>query len=308
MFKIVFTLVLLNIALAGYMDDCWSKCGSKPGRCDECGGTYGYCCKVGDTRNECNGFDGCTDYHCCKLGDCWSNCNQKSGPCAACGHQKACCRKGYNKGGASCNFGDGGCTGYHCCDMDYCLQGDINDKYEVQSIHYDVQDGVVAERPPKIAGQVHVNALSTSSEQSATFSATETYTETKSFSHTAGASVTVGTEFKVGVPLIASGSVSVEVSASYEFSYGEEHSVERSTTQEYNCNAAPGKYVECTVTYHEFTATVPYTATWRRKDDHSCVRTSSGVFTEVSAFKMHLQVVERDHAMRIVKRTTIPLE
>ena len=56
MFKIAFALVLLEIALAGYMDDCWSKCGRKAGLCEECGGTYGYCCKEGSTAGGCNGF------------------------------------------------------------------------------------------------------------------------------------------------------------------------------------------------------------------------------------------------------------
>ena len=53
--------------------------------------------------------------------------------------------------------------------------------------------------------------------QSLSFTASDSYTETKSFTHTAGLSITVGTEFKCGVPAIAEAKVSVEITASYEF-------------------------------------------------------------------------------------------
>ena len=49
---------------------------------------------------------------------------------------------------------------------------------------------------------------------------TETVSQTESWGNTVGASVTVGTTFKTGVPFVSEGEVSMEVSASYEHTWG----------------------------------------------------------------------------------------
>ena len=56
--------------------------------------------------------------------------------------------------------------------------------------------------------------------QTTRYTVTKSVTESSSFSHTAGASITVGTTFEVGVPLIAMGSISLSVSASYSYTSG----------------------------------------------------------------------------------------
>ena len=60
----------------------------------------------------------------------------------------------------------------------------------------------------------------TSQQQQTRYIVTKTVSETSSFSHTTGASVTIGTTFEVGVPAIAMGSISVDMSLSYEYSQG----------------------------------------------------------------------------------------
>jgi hypothetical protein len=94
-------------------------------------------------------------------------------------------------------------------------------------------------------GYQNIDNTDGSVEQSTTFTVSEEVTETASFTHTAGASVTVGTEFKAGIPVLASGSISVEVTASYEFSAGTERSESKTVSAEYNCVAPPGKKVSC---------------------------------------------------------------
>ena len=59
------------------------------------------------------------------------------------------------------------------------------------------------------------------------FSVAKSVTKTSSYSHTVGVSVTTGTEFAVGIPLLAEGKVSLEISASYEHTWGKETSLQK---------------------------------------------------------------------------------
>ena len=63
----------------------------------------------------------------------------------------------------------------------------------------------------------------------------------------------------------------------------------------------PGKKVRCKVLYNEFKAEVPYTATWQRKDIARCRRTEHGIFKEVSAFDMHMQVTESRVIVEVIE-------
>lgn len=170
---------------------------------------------------------------------------------------------------------------------------DINENdYELESINYHSAEGSVDAYPPERVGFQNIDNRNSSTEQSTTFSVSNEVTETASFSHTAGASVTVGTEFRTGIPVIASGSVSVEVSAHYEFSSGIEYSETKTIQADYNCNAPPGKTVRCEALLFKYKARVPYTQVWRHKR-LPCTCSSSGVFEELAAHEMRL-VIEED--------------
>ena len=87
----------------------------------------------------------------------------------------------------------------------------------------------------------------------------EKFAQTESWGNTVGASITVGTKFKTGVPLFAEGEVSVEVSASYEHTWGKEtyHETKYSTTV--TCKAPPKTKVVCSYITNAARLDVPYT-------------------------------------------------
>jgi len=163
--------------------------------------------------------------------------------------------------------------------------------YDLVGVVYDKTGGAVKAFRPEQVGYQHIDNSDGSTEQSTTFTVSEEVTETASFTHTAGASVTVGTEFSVGIPAIASGSVSVEVSVSYEFSYGTERSETKSMEAQYNCVAPAGKSVSCEALLFKYQLDVPYTQTWQHKR-LPCTCQSKGVFREISANEMRLHITE----------------
>ena len=148
---------------------------------------------------------------------------------------------------------------------------------------------------PTDAGQIKVSAEGSPNEQSATLTVSEEVSETSSFSHTAGATVTVGTEFKAAIPLVGSGKVTAELSASYEYSSGEERSVTKKMSAEFPCVASPGKTANCKALIFKFKARCPYKQTWQHKHiGPSCKCQTSGVFAEIAASRMELYVNEVD--------------
>ena len=148
---------------------------------------------------------------------------------------------------------------------------------------------------PTDAGHIKVSAEGSPNEQSATLTVSEEVSETSSFSHTAGATVTVGTEFKAEIPLVGSGKVTAELSASYEYSSGEERSVTKKMSAEFPCVASPGKTANCKALIFKFKARCPYKQTWQHKHiGPSCKCRTSGVFAEIAASRMELYVNEVD--------------
>ena len=172
-----------------------------------------------------------------------------------------------------------------------CSKSMDKDNYDLENVEYQVEEASVQEYPPETVAYQRIDNSDGTIEQNSRFMVSETITESTSFTHTAGASVTVGTEFKVGVPLLASGTVSIEVSASYEFSHGSERSEESTTEAEYMCNAPAGKKVKCSALLFRYQSSVPYKQTWTHKR-LPCSCESSGVFSQIAAHEMQLVIDE----------------
>ena len=165
--------------------------------------------------------------------------------------------------------------------------------YECIDTTYDVTTSSVTAMQPTDAGDITVSAVGSSKDQSATLTISEEVSETSSFSHTAGASITVGAEFEAGIPLIAASTVTTEVSASYEFSTGEDRTETKTMTAEFPCVAAAGSTTVCKALIFKYLATVPYTQTWQHKYiGSSCQCQTSGVFEEIAASKLEFYINE----------------
>ena len=128
------------------------------------------------------------------------------------------------------------------CDCPSAVNGE---DYELGKLVYHTSRGTATTLRPERIGYQYINNTDSSVEQSTMFSVSETVTETSTFTHTAGIEVMVGTEFTSGVPSLAEGKITVEVTASYEFSAGIERSVEKQMQADYNCVAPAGKIVTC---------------------------------------------------------------
>lgn len=167
------------------------------------------------------------------------------------------------------------------------------ESFDLDKVDYDLNGAVISQQPPSSVGKKIVRNSSSQS-QSSTYVVSRTITETSSFQHTAGASVSVGTSFKTGVPYIAEGEISVEVSASYEYSAGTENSEERTVQAEFACVGAPYKITECNALMFSDQINVPYTRTWTQKEDPTCHCTDSGIFQKIAAHRLELEITEMD--------------
>lgn len=98
--------------------------------------------------------------------------------------------------------------------------------------------------------------------QSKKISVSKTTESTKSWEHTVGVSITAGMTFSVGVPLVAEGEASLEVTASYDHTWGTTESQSKTWTVEDDCIAGAGMKVTCEFFVIKKSLHVPWTAVW----------------------------------------------
>ena len=87
----------------------------------------------------------------------------------------------------------------------------------------------------------------------------ETFAQTENWGNAAGAEISVGTSFSTGVPFIAEGEISMEVSASYEHTWGKETYHETTYSTTVTCKAPPKTKVVCSYITNSAKLDVPYT-------------------------------------------------
>ena len=123
---------------------------------------------------------------------------------------------------------------------------------------------------------------------------TEGISTSTSFSHSAGASITIGASFTFGVPLVFEGTISTEISASYDFSYGTEQTVTKKTTAAVSCTGPAHKKTVCKVLLFKEKYDIPYTMTWTKNSEKVCKCETKGVFKKVAGIRMETQIYEYD--------------
>jgi len=172
-----------------------------------------------------------------------------------------------------------------------CNDATIDKNYEFDSIEYDMVDATVSQGSPFQVGYQIIDNTQGSADQSIEFTAGKTITESTSISHTVGASITVGTSCGVEAMGISAGG-SVEVTASYEYSYGKESSEEVTKEANFVCTAPAGKMVTCTVDMTMVTIEAPYKMMWRNKDNSACSCETEGIQTGISGTQMTMHIAE----------------
>lgn len=168
-----------------------------------------------------------------------------------------------------------------------CDCGNIDDAFELFDTIYDVVNSGVTPMRPVDAGQVKVDASGVTKDQSTILSISEEVTESTFFEHTVGASITVGMEFKAKVPFVGESTVSTEITASYDYNWGEQRDETKTVTGSFPCVAGAGTIVECKALIFKFNAICPYTMIWQHKQlGSSCTCVSEGVFRKIAATRL----------------------
>jgi hypothetical protein len=139
--------------------------------------------------------------------------------------------------------------------------------------HMDRQQ-ILASGPLALGSQMLINE--TSKEQSMSFSVSKTTEKTSSFSHEVGASLNVGATFSAGIPFLAKTEWSVEVEASYAYTWGETTTEAHSWTASFPIVVGPNAMVQAVASVHQSRADIPYTMEIRYKDGR--VQTSRGTY------------------------------
>lgn len=172
-----------------------------------------------------------------------------------------------------------------------CSKEIVGDNYEMLNMDFHSSGGSVKSFSPERVGYQLIDNSQSSGDQSTTFTVSETVSEKSTFERTVGASVTVGTSFKCGVPMVGEGTISLDLSAKYEFTTGEEKVESKTMQAQYNCVAPAGKIVSCEALLFKYRLIVPYTQTWHHKR-LPCSCQSEGIYTEIAAHEMRLMVKE----------------
>lgn len=185
----------------------------------------------------------------------------------------------FPKGTKVCNWNGGELIGSHpWAQMFRCKEPTI------VSFSYDIAVQQLMDSTPQVLGRTVMTnicpkgQLHRCPEQTKTLSVSRSTTSSKSWEHAAGVSVTVGTEFSAGVPLLAEGSVSVDVTSSYEHTWGTEETETKEWTVEDECTASAGTRVTCEFFVTKKQVNVPFTIVW------STGQTTRGIYKGVDFF------------------------
>jgi len=132
-------------------------------------------------------------------------------------------------------------------------------------IVYDTDQGTVDAMAPDVVQVQKINNEQGSTEQTTEFEVSEEVQESIRFQHTTGANIMVGASFTVGIPSVVSGTVSTELSVSYDFQTETEKSTTKTIAARFQCNAPAYRTTQCSALLFKYRTTVPYVQTWNHK-------------------------------------------
>ena len=184
-----------------------------------------------------------------------------------------------------------------------CPSGKVNNKFEVDEVRYDAEKARTTESRTKLLREQLVNNLYTDYTQTLQLSSSVTFAKDLFFTHRAGKSVEAGTRFKIKLPVVKNGSVTKDVGHRVDVLYGKKNTGKTTETVECECKAPGRSKIQCKALYHEVKTEVPHAIVWRKKDDHSCVRTSFGILKGTLYSEVFLEIKQWDDQNNFVKRT-----
>lgn len=158
----------------------------------------------------------------------------------------------------------------------------------VQNFAYDLSHAPPAS--PMTLNTIMVENRS-SEPQTSLISFTEDVSSTSEWSHAAGVMVGASVEISAGIPLIAEGSLTVSVEASYDYSWGGSLTTSRQFNYQANVDVAPGKKLSASVIVSKAQISIPWTATYvvERARSGIYTRQISGTYSGVSTHDVDVQ-------------------
>jgi len=185
--------------------------------------------------------------------------------------------------------GDGTKASTSYCRMLYtnCLASELKLDVPLINVSFKLDEGKVLSNTPAVIAQSTL-PNTTSVEQSMSFSVTKSVTEESTFEKSAGVSLTVGTSFECGIPFVSNGEVSLELTASGSWTWGEAKSISTEVQATFPVVVPPNKQIECKAVLTKSKLTVPYVLTF---GDGS---TETGTWFGVSAWNLREELTESD--------------
>jgi len=163
----------------------------------------------------------------------------------------------------------------------------LNLEVPIISVTFKLDEGEVLSNTPEVLAQETL-PNTTSVDQSMSFSVTKTVTEESTFEESVGVSVTAGTSFECGLPFVANGTVSLELTASASFTWGQSKTISTEVQATFPVVVPPNKQVVCKAVLTKSKLQVPYVLTL---GDGSV---ETGTWFGVSAWNLREELTESD--------------
>jgi len=157
----------------------------------------------------------------------------------------------------------------------------------LMSVTFKLDEGKILSSTPEVLAQQTL-PNTTSVDQSMSFSLTTSVTEKSTFEKSAGVSLSVGTEFECGLPFVANGKISVELTASASFTWGQSKTISTEIQATFPAVVPPNKQIVCKAVLTKSTIEVPYVLTFV---DGSV---ETGMWHGVSAWNLREELIESD--------------
>lgn len=131
----------------------------------------------------------------------------------------------------------------------------------LMGVTFVLDEGKILSNTPEVLAETTL-PNTTSVEQSISFSVKKSVTEKSTFEQSVGVSLKVGTEFTCGLPFVSNGKVSLELTASSSFTWGQSKTISTEVQATFPVVVPPNQQIVCKALLTKSTLEVPYVLTF----------------------------------------------
>jgi hypothetical protein len=160
--------------------------------------------------------------------------------------------------------------------------------WDVEEVTYDVNSSTIRGTTPEIIATTTVEN-DTGTAQSSTVNLSKSVTETSSFTFMTGFSLTVGTSFEAGIPLVVDGKVSVQGTATTQFTWGKSKSITTTVGEMVKVDTPPYSKIQATASMKSSNIDIPCRMKLRSQVDHTVTAHSDVTYHGLSYWDFEVQ-------------------